>query len=304
MDHVLHNGYPISKLTLGTVQLGIPYGINNTHGMPDYRGACDILSTAHRLGVRSFDTAGSYGKSEETLGRFFAENPVEKTIITKLELDEGTTDLEKAVLARIQRSCDRLQLQKLPILMLHTEKYVLEYGKPLLFALKRAKNEGLIGGIGLSFSDKSDLIPYLADGDFDCIQIPANMFDNKEIKNGTLALLEKEGIAVFVRSVYLQGLFFKDPDTLPEKIRSAKPVLQALQALAAEQGIGMAQLAMSYMKNATGITSLVLGCDTPSQLEESVSLLDAPALSATLCDRIHALSEQIAPSVIRPWEWH
>lgn len=304
MKQALQNGYRISQLTLGTVQLGIPYGINNTHGMPDYQGACAILNTAHKLGVLSFDTAGSYGKSEETLGQFFAENPVENTIVTKLELDEGTVDVERAVRERIQRSCRRLRVEVLPFYMLHTEKYVSQYGKPLLKALKAAKREGLIGNIGISFSEKSELIPYLSDGDFDCIQIPANMFDNKEIKNGTLKALEQQGITVFVRSVYLQGLFFKDPATLPEKIKAAAPTLQALQDLAKEQGMGMAQLAMSYMKGAAGITSLVLGADTPAQLQESVSLLEAPALSRPVLEKIHALSEQIAPSVIRPWEWH
>ena len=46
MKQALQNGYRISQLTLGTVQLGIPYGINNTHGMPSYEEAAQILQTA------------------------------------------------------------------------------------------------------------------------------------------------------------------------------------------------------------------------------------------------------------------
>ena len=78
------NGYKISSLTLGTVQLGIPYGINNTSGMPDYELSKSILDTARSLGITSFDTAKGYGVSEQVLGRYFGECDCEKTLVTKI----------------------------------------------------------------------------------------------------------------------------------------------------------------------------------------------------------------------------
>ena len=36
----------ISKMTLGTVQLGMDYGIKNTTGKPDMNAAHEILRTA------------------------------------------------------------------------------------------------------------------------------------------------------------------------------------------------------------------------------------------------------------------
>lgn len=72
------NGYKISELTLGTVQLGIPYGINNKYGMPTFSQSEEILQTAIDHGVVSFDTAKGYGKSEAVLGQFFAEKETEK----------------------------------------------------------------------------------------------------------------------------------------------------------------------------------------------------------------------------------
>ena len=60
MNYTEKNGYKISKLTLGTVQLGIEYGINNTSGMPDYKKSAGILQTAVDSGVISFDTAKGF----------------------------------------------------------------------------------------------------------------------------------------------------------------------------------------------------------------------------------------------------
>ena len=38
--------HSLSRLMLGTVQLGMPYGVANTRGQPDYRRAVAILEAA------------------------------------------------------------------------------------------------------------------------------------------------------------------------------------------------------------------------------------------------------------------
>jgi len=44
----------VSRLMLGTVQFGMPYGIANTHGQPDYRRALEILEVALEAGICSW----------------------------------------------------------------------------------------------------------------------------------------------------------------------------------------------------------------------------------------------------------
>lgn len=96
------------------------------------------------------------------------------------------------------------------------------YGDTLVYALQDLKKEGLVDGIGVSFSDKSMLLELAEGRGFDCVQLPANIFDNGVILDGSLKKLPDAGSAVFVRSIYLQGLFFKDTSTLPDKIKCAK----------------------------------------------------------------------------------
>ncbi|MGN0179122.1 MAG: aldo/keto reductase [Monoglobaceae bacterium] len=305
MKIIEKNGYKISEFTLGTVQLGIPYGINNTNGMPDYEQSAKILQTAIDGGIVSFDTAKGYGKSEAVLGRFFAENNNEKTLITKVEFDKETTaNIKDSLFSKVRDSIDVLGVSKLPLLLLHAETYLDIYGSHLTDALKELKVEGLVASVGISFSDKSRLLELTNPDIFDSIQIPANMFDNKELLDGTIKSLTDSGIAIYVRSVYLQGLFFKDTKTLPPKIKSTAPALNELHRLAQDNNMNMAELALSYMRGFKGITSFVMGCETPDQLSESLSLFNAPTLSDSIVDKINEISQQVEPVVIRPWEWN
>lgn len=305
MNYTVKNGYKISELTLGTVQLGLAYGVNNDKGMPSYEESCEILKTALSLGVVSFDTARAYGESECVLGRFFSENPCEKTIITKVVFDDADKSQVKDRLFSLTReSIERLGVDKLPFLKLHNESMLIKYGDTLVSAMQDLKKEGLVDGIGVSFSDKSRLTE-LTDGcGFDCVQLPANIFDNRVILDGSIKRLSDGGSAVFVRSIYLQGLFFKDTSTLPEKIKCAKEPLDKLNALAKNAGLSMAELAVTFIRDTEGITSLLMGCDTPCQLAESVSLINAPKIDPEVAKEALKIAENIPPIVIRPWEWY
>ncbi|AUS05210.1 aldo/keto reductase [Pseudotamlana carrageenivorans] len=63
-----------SKLVLGTVQLGLNYGINNQIGQPSLDKAFGILNTAFDNGIQILDTAEGYGNSHEIIGEFLKNN--------------------------------------------------------------------------------------------------------------------------------------------------------------------------------------------------------------------------------------
>ena len=68
----------LSKLILGTVQLGLNYGVNNSSGKPSKEKAFDILNSAYDGGIRTLDTAEAYGNSQEVIGSFMKDNPKKK----------------------------------------------------------------------------------------------------------------------------------------------------------------------------------------------------------------------------------
>ena len=305
MNYTVKNGYKVSALTLGTVQLGLAYGVNNDKGMPTFEESSAILNTALSEGIVSFDTARGYGESENVLGRFFGENPVEKTLITKLLVkDVDKSKLKDTVFDMVRDSMRKLKIEKLPFLKLHNESMLIEYGDDIVSVLGDLKSEGMVGGVGVSFSDKARLLELTDGRGFDCIQLPANIFDNGVIVDGSLKKLADAGSIVFVRSIYLQGLFFKDTSDLPEKLKCAKEPLDRLHALAHDAGVSMAELAVTFIRDTEGITSLLFGCDNPEQLRESVSLINAPKINPEVMKEALKIAESVPPIVTRPWEWY
>jgi len=304
MKHTVKNGYKISELTLGTVQLGLPYGINNEKGMPSFEESSAILDTALSSGIVSFDTAQGYGESELVLNRFFQNDSRERTLITKVVFqDVDKSRVKDKLFSMTKASMERLGIDKIPFLKLHNQIMIEQYGDTLIDAMHDLKKEGLVDGIGVSFSDKSRLLELTDGAGFDCVQLPANIFDSQVITDGSIKKLADGGCAVFVRSVYLQGLFFKDTNTLPERIKSAKAPLDQLHALAKDAGVSMAELAITFIRDTEGIASLILGCDTPAQLLEGVALINAPKIDPEVAKQAMKIAQEVEPVVIRPWEW-
>lgn len=304
MKYTVKNGYKISDLTLGTVQLGLAYGVNNDKGQPSYEESSEILKTALDSGIISFDTAQGYGESELVLKRYFENESRERTLITKVVFrDVPKSGVRDKLFDMTRTSIERLGIEKIPFLKLHNQDMLELYGDTLVYALEDLKKEGLVDGVGVSFSDKSRLLDLTEGRGFDCIQLPANIFDNGVIVDGSIKKLADEGSAVFVRSIYLQGLFFKDTNTLPERIKSAKKPLDKLHALARDAGVSMAELAVTFIRDTEGITSLLLGADNPEQLLESVSLINAPKITPEVAKEAFKIAEEVEPIVIRPWEW-
>nr|MBQ4319696.1 aldo/keto reductase [Clostridia bacterium] len=62
------NGSRLSAMTLGTVQLGMDYGIGGKIEKPDKDYAFAILDRAIESGVNILDTANNYGDSERVIG--------------------------------------------------------------------------------------------------------------------------------------------------------------------------------------------------------------------------------------------
>ena len=64
MKFVNFNDSKISKLSLGTVQFGLDYGIANFEGKPSQEKVNDIVEFLNKEGLNCFDTAQEYGNSE------------------------------------------------------------------------------------------------------------------------------------------------------------------------------------------------------------------------------------------------
>jgi len=310
MEYSNKRGMSISKYTMGTVQLGLNYGIANKSGKPDTEKSFQILDTALSNGINSLDTSSNYGNSEETIGKFFAEekNQSKRCLITTkfdVKPDKGTSpkEIEKQIYEEVEHSIQRLGRKTLPILLLHEPSDLANYGKPIRDTLIKMKSEGLLEKAGVSVYSAREAEWMLADELYEVIQVPMNIFDQRLGRKGILKRLNEREIIVFVRSVFLQGLFFVKPENLAPKLAGFAEPLRQLTDLAESEGIGISQLALSYIRDLESVTSLVIGAETPEQVMDNVRLINSPRLKESTVDRIGRMFQDIPETLLDPRLW-
>ena len=281
----------VSPMTLGTVQLGMNYGIANTSGKPNEEKSFSILRAALNGGVNCLDTARGYGDSEEVIGRFLKTWTGERPkIITKIPKLEGTTprELEKFATESLERSLEALGISKADGVMLHGANDPALHGAACAEAVKGLLRNGYTDRVGVSVYTAEEIRGMLQYDVFSITQVPMSIFDQRLITDGWIGQLEERGYDVFVRSVFLQGLFFLDPDKMTDPIllQHAAPGLRALRGIAEGENMTLAQLAIAFIRDLPGVTSLVLGADIPEQVKNNLSYFDTAPLSSEILARL------------------
>ena len=287
-------GRRVSAMSLGTVQLGMNYGIANNEGKPDREKSFSILSAARSAGITTLDTARAYGDSEEVLGAYFRANPRiadDMFITTKLSsgLPSGapSIDVEKALTKSVETSLTNLGLCKVNCLLLHNAADMTLHGNVTASFLKKTIAQGLADIAGVSVYHPEEIDEMLKDDIYRAVQLPSNIFDQRFIKSGALDRLNQRGVKIFVRSVFFQGLLFLDPETIsdPDLIRCAVPHLKTLRSLSEKAGMSVGQFAAAFLMNIPGIASLVLGADNPEQVIENRALFEAGPLNNSIANQ-------------------
>ena len=273
-----------SPMTLGTVQLGMNYGIANNAGKPSEETSFSILRTALKNRVNTLDTARAYGDSEAVIGRFLKtwDGPLPH-IVTKIRKLQGQTEKELTAfaVASVEGSLRDLGVSKVDAIMLHGAQDPVIHGAACASAMKYLLEQGYTDRVGVSVYTGDDIRGMLPYEVFSVTQVPMSIFDQRLIADGSIADLACRGYDVFVRSVFLQGLFFLDPDKMTDPIlmEHAAPKIRLLRQLAEKENMTVAQLAIGFMRSLPGVTSLVLGADNASQVESNTAYFDTPAPS-------------------------
>lgn len=311
MEYTEIRGYNIPKMTLGTVALGMDYGISNASGKPLMEKSFEIFSTAISLGINTFDTARIYGDAESLIGNYLNDdtNGSKVNLITKFVIsNENLANIElarKQVYESIKSSCSFLKLKQIPVCLFHKalgqNMEVLMEILPLIFA--DLKNDGLIDLAGASIYNPYGEELFLEHPVFEAFQVPINVFDQRIIRNGMLKQMQQENKIVFARSVYLQGLFFLSADELKGNLTNAGPYILALQDLAKQAGMSIAELAFSYVRDLEAVNSIVFGATTELQVQENVKLLQGKKIPPEIKQSIESLFYNMPDDIITPGLW-
>jgi aryl-alcohol dehydrogenase-like predicted oxidoreductase len=296
--------FNLSRLMLGTVQFGLNYGIANTAGQPSKETVREILATAYEAGVNSLDTAAMYGTSEEVLGNVLHELDLSDKMIVVSKVRAIAEDypsgheVDQLVESSVVQSLKRLKLETLPICLFHREenfKYI--------DSLLKLKDKGLVRHVGSSVMTPKATLNILATGLAEAIQLPTNILDHRFISAGVFDLADKNNIAIFVRSIYLQGLVLMADETILPELAEVKPVLQKLRTLAREAGLSIGELAVRYILSLKGQTCTLVGVETVKQMRENIELFNRGPLPADLFMAVAKIVPTLSDHIIMPTKW-
>ncbi len=299
-------GHRLSRLTLGTAQLGKPYGIANRDGQPTPDHARRIVSTAMDQGVNVFDTAREYGTSESLLGELVAARVTSGEALVVTKLPGPPVGLDRAgkrahVRSAVEESLRALGLASLPVYLLHRASDMQD--PDILQALGELRTEGRLGHLGASTYTPEEAERALSVLEFDVVQVPFNVLDQRLARSGFFRRAEARHVAVFARSIFLQGLLLMDTFAVPPHLAPIVPFKKELEAIARGAGMSVRDVALAFAAAQGGIASLVVGVEREAQLREILAAFGRVRLPAETLEALRGRFEEVPEDLLNPSRW-
>jgi aryl-alcohol dehydrogenase-like predicted oxidoreductase len=283
------------KICLGSAQFGLDYGINNIHGKVALNEVINILNYACQNNITMIDTAYAYGDSEFVLGKSPSKIKEKFQIITKYPAKQM---LSPSVW--IETSLKRLKVKNVYGYLFHNYSIFQEHPEYVEDLLK-IKECGKTAKIGFS-------LYYPAEAEFilqnnipcDIVQVPYNIFDQRFEK--IFPDLKARGIEIHIRSVFLQGLFFINPDELDKYFISIQHSLRELYKFAEENKINIAALCMGFAEANGNIDKIVIGVDSLDNLQINICTYNKLSDSSIDYQQVKSFAV-LDEHIILPFNW-
>ena len=307
MKYIQRKGLDLSVFSLGTVQLGMDYGLGDFTAKPKKEYAFSLLDRAVEQGVNTLDTANSYGESETVIGEWLRTVDEKKRpmIVTKISSFDHSDPAKcrQDMLDQTKKCMETLGVDVIDILMIHHYEDYEQSPEVVRATMQELKDMGWIRYSGISVYSRHDY-KYVAESGFDAVQIPLNLFDWGQIESGGIQAMADAGMMIFARSVFLQGLVFMRPEKVDPRMDFCLPYLHKFLEFCKEFQMSPSVLATSFALSVPGITTVVLGCQTLEQLDSNCEMMDqVRTLTPEQMAKIREAFVDIDPRVINPAVW-
>jgi aryl-alcohol dehydrogenase-like predicted oxidoreductase len=310
MEYANALGRRVSILTLGAVQFGMNYGIANKTGRPTRKEVFEILDIARDAGVNVLDTAYAYGESEKVLGEWLSGRADRDAILvaTKLPEIEGFADMSegeaKSKIAEVlSTSLRRLRLERVFLYLLHRAEHMTCRDGLVMRHLDSLRREGLVEHVGVSVYTPEEALLALSVEGVSAVQVPCSVFDQRLRRSGFLERAQRQGVAVFARSVFLQGLILMPVGDVPAHLDEIAPYKRGFERLCREAGRSVAEVAFLFSRAEEGVTSVLVGVDNVAQMRANVELAARPPLSPDLLEKVRESFCSIPERLVNPARW-
>jgi uncharacterized protein len=282
------------ELCLGTVQLGMSYGIA---GGSDFtkKQALHLLDAAFDLGIRVFDTASAYGEAEDILGHFIASHNTRDTkIISKCH---HTDSLEEYLI----KTLETLNTKQIDGYLFHDSSLI--YNEHLIKEMNSFKKAGLVNNIGVSLYNPEDALYAAKQAWIDYIQIPYNVLDQRLDNIDFFNIAKSNNKIIFARSVLLQGLMAMNLIDVKNKLEFAYDDIYKYLRIINKYDFSQLEAAIQYVKANDKIDYIVFGVYGEEQLKEFIDIFNNVSTNYNMNQELKKEFYFINEKVISPNLW-
>jgi aryl-alcohol dehydrogenase-like predicted oxidoreductase len=304
---------PLGNTGLNVTRIGFgAWGIGSKHyGKVDESQAIEALAAYLEGGGNFIDTARGYNQSEAFIGRFIKQRKLRDQVVISSKIwgnDESTirTDLETTL--------SELQIDCLDLYHLHDPPSDIDEMNAALDVMEKLKGEGKIRGIAASIKG-GNVTPdtqvlcrqYINTRRIDAIQLifSALRQDNREIFEEA----EKANVAIIARTClengFLTGKYesgYRFPEGFPEGDHRSRwngekldgiieQVNQLKSNTVANPYTSMAEVALRYVFEESGVTTMIPGAKNRQQSESNIAIADMPPLSNEIRQKINQMGQ-------------
>lgn len=275
----------------------------------------DTMDTALQGGLNHFDTASGYGggASERLIGRFLAKNERRQRVFLVSKADirgSNAAEMRQNMLTSVQASLERLQTDFIEMYYIHWPRTGIDL-RPAMEGLETARQQGLIGAVGVSNFNVAQLEQVSQVARVDALEIPFNLFW-RFAERDVIPYCRKRKIAVvsygsaamgiltgkFERQLKLAPgdqrntiVFYKEPawSTIYQAVEEMK-------VLAQQAGRPLIHLAARWTVAQPGLVCALVGANNPQQAAENADAL-AGEIDPAILARMTEISDAVMPHV-------
>ena len=256
----------ISKISVGSANFGINYTIDKKK--LNKNEIFKILNLAKKSYINSIDTAQSYGDSENIIGDY-----IKSKFYKKWDITTKITKKKSKIIDLINHSKINLSIMPKNVLVHNYKDYLNnKFRKDLIELKKRVKIN-----IGVSVYNDSEIIQILEKHQPDVIQLPINAINKKSHSTGLIKLLKEQKIMIQSRSIFFQGLFFKNENVIKEKLNTLYKPLLKLKKIAKDNNMTLSELSLKFVSSINEINKIVIGVNSENQLKNNINTIKEKA---------------------------
>ncbi|MDA9786683.1 aldo/keto reductase [Pontimonas sp.] len=239
---------------LGTAQFAQNYGIFPSGSrLLEQKNPDQILNQAEQLDFTAVDTAPVYGLAETIIGKSRTALEVHTKLRPGTDFSNSLAD---SLLA--------LGREQVEVVYLHDSALLHHLDMKTRSSLMALESLGA-GSLGASVYEEHEFSAVLNSGIFQVVQVPLNLFDTR-FGIDWVRRARDQGVKVFARSIFLQGVLLAQPVGLPAFVRALSPYLQNFLSLCSDWEVKPIDALCRFVIEKTAVDGVIVGVSAPSEL--------------------------------------